>query len=82
MSAFATSRSAARGAALTSERKSYYYGILTYSSLARAQLALDEPASEIERTLEEFSAAIEHTGMHSYDRHLAELRTLLAERAP
>lgn len=47
----------------------------------RAQLALNEPASEVERTLDEFAAAIKLTGMRIFDRDLDELRTLLSERA-
>ena len=45
-----------------------------------AQLALDEPTSEIQRTLDEYAAVIEHTGMCLHDRDLAELRVLLSER--
>jgi class 3 adenylate cyclase len=54
---------------------------LAYGSLTRAQLALDEPISEIERTLDGYAAVIEHTGMCLHDQDLAELRLLLSERA-
>ena len=74
-------RAAAEATALTSERATYGYGILSYGSLARAQLALDEPASEVERTLDEYAAAIEYTGMRLFERELAELRALLPEGA-
>ncbi len=74
-------RAAAEAAALTSERATYGYAISSYGSLARAQLALDEPASEVERTLDEYAAAIEHTGMRLFERELTELRALLPEGA-
>ena len=70
-------RAAGEAAALTTERATYGYAILSYGSLARAQLALDEPVSEVERTLDVYAAAIEHTGMRVYERELAELRALL-----
>ena len=39
-----------------------------------------EPVSEVARTLDEYAGVTEQTGMHVYDRELAELRALLAER--
>ena len=57
------------------------HGISTDGTLVRAQLALNEPASEVERTLDKFAAAIKLTGMRIFDRDLDELRTLLSERA-
>ena len=66
-----------RATALTGERATYGYAILSYGSLARAQLALGEPASEVARTLDEYAAAIEYTGMRMCERELAELRARL-----
>jgi hypothetical protein len=74
-------RAAAEATALTAERGTYGYAISAYGSLARAQLALDEPMSEVERTLGEYAAAIQHTGMRVFERELAELRALLPEGA-
>ncbi len=74
-------RAAAEAAAMTGERKTYGYGMLSYGSLARAQLALDEPESQIARTLDDWAAAIEYTGMRMCERELADLRARLSERA-
>jgi class 3 adenylate cyclase len=72
---------AAEGAALLAERETYGFGIWIHGTLARAQLALEEPTADIERTLDEYTSAIERTGMHLNDRVVAELRELLQERA-
>jgi len=77
----AARRSAAQSTALTTERGTYGFSLPAFGTLARAQLALGEPAAEIERTLDAYAAAIEHTGMRVWERELAELRESLAERA-
>jgi class 3 adenylate cyclase/ABC-type dipeptide/oligopeptide/nickel transport system ATPase component len=72
-------RNAAEATALTTGRGTYGYAMGAFGALARGQLALGEPASEIERTLDEYAAAIRHTGMHVFERDLAEVRALLRE---
>ncbi len=72
-------RAAAEATALMTERGLYGRSLSAFGSLARAQLALDEPASEVERTLDEYAAAIRYTGMRVFERELAELRALLPE---
>jgi hypothetical protein len=51
-----------------------------YAVLARAQLALHEPAADITRTLDEYAALLERTGFHLYEGELHELQAQLAER--
>ena len=51
----------------------------SYAVLARAQLELREPASEIAATLDEYAALIERTGFHIYEGEMHELRARLAE---
>jgi len=69
--------SAAEACALLGERATYSYALSSYGSLARAQLALEEPSSEVERTLDEYAAALQYTGARLYELELAELRALL-----
>ncbi len=52
----------------------------SYAVLARAQLALVEPAANIAATLDEYAALLERTGFHLYAGELHELRARLAER--
>ena len=52
----------------------------SYAVLARAQLALEEPAADIASTLDEYAALLERTGLHLYEGELHELRARLAER--
>ena len=52
----------------------------SYAVLARAQLALEEPAADIASTLDEYAALLERTGFHLYEGELHELRARLAER--
>jgi adenylate cyclase len=52
----------------------------SYVVLARAQLALNEPAADITSTLDEYAALLERTGFHLYEGELHELRAQLAER--
>jgi class 3 adenylate cyclase len=52
----------------------------SYAVLARAQLALGEPAADIARTLDEYAALLERTGFHLFEGELHELRAQLAER--
>jgi len=56
------------------------YNPRSYAVLARAQLALNEPAADIASTLDEYAALLERTGFHLYEGELHELRTQLAER--
>ena len=72
-------RAAAEATALMAERGIYGWSLPAFAALARAQLALDEPVSEVERTLDAYAAAIQHTGMRVFERELAELRTALQE---
>ena len=51
-----------------------------YVVLARAQLALSEPAADIASTLDEYEALLTRTGFHLYEGELHELRARLAER--
>ncbi len=51
-----------------------------YAVLIRAQLAMNEPASDITSTLDEYAALLECTGFHLYEGELHELRAQLAER--
>ena len=48
--------------------------------LARAQLALSEPAADIVSTLDEYAALLERTEFHLYEGELHELRARLSER--
>ncbi len=50
-----------------------------YAVLARAQLALNEPAAVIAGTLDEYEALLTLTGIHVYEGELHELRAQLAE---
>ncbi|MFT5696642.1 MAG: hypothetical protein ACI9QQ_002624, partial [Myxococcota bacterium] len=78
---FAEARAAAaEGVALMGARKTYGMGMGAFGPLARAQLALGEPAADIHRTLDEWSAVITYTGIHLYDAELAKLRNLVQER--
>ncbi len=52
----------------------------SYAVLARAQLALDEPAADIARTLDEYAALLERTEFHLFEGELHELRARLADR--
>ena len=52
----------------------------SYAILARAQLALAEPAADIVATLDEYAALLERTGFHLYEGELHELRARLAAR--
>src|SRR6266851_4167503 len=52
----------------------------SYAVLARAQLALGEPAADIGRTLDEYAALLESTEFHLFEGELHELRARLAER--
>jgi len=52
----------------------------SYAMLARAQLALAEPAADITNTLNEYAALLERTEFHLYEGELHELRARLAER--
>ncbi len=52
----------------------------SYAVLARAQLALGEPAADIERTLDEYAALLERTEFHLFEGELHELRARLADR--
>jgi len=56
------------------------YNPRSYAVLARAQLALNEPAADIASTLDEYAALLERTGFHLYEGELHELRAQLAER--
>ena len=67
-------RAAAEATALMAERGAYGFSFPAFGALARAQLARSEPVSEVERTLDEYAAAIQHTGMRVFERELAELR--------
>ena len=51
-----------------------------YAVLARAQLALAEPAADIASTLDEYEALLTRTGFHVYEGELHELRAQLFER--
>ncbi len=51
-----------------------------YAVLARAQLALNEPAAVIAGTLDEYEALLTRTCMHVCEGELHELRAQLAER--
>ena len=72
-------RAASEAIALMAERGLHGWSLPAFGALARAQLARGEPASEVERTLDAYAAAIEHTGMRVFERELAELRALLSE---
>jgi adenylate cyclase len=52
----------------------------SYVVLARAQLALGEPADDITSTLDEYAALLERTELHLFEGELYELRARLAER--
>jgi hypothetical protein len=52
----------------------------SYAVLARAQLALAEPAADISGTLDEYESLLTRTGFHVYEGELHELRARLAER--
>jgi class 3 adenylate cyclase/tetratricopeptide (TPR) repeat protein len=52
-----------------------------YATLVRAQLALDEPAADVERTLADYERLIEHTRYRLLEGPLHECHALLAERA-
>jgi hypothetical protein len=52
----------------------------SYAVLARAQLALGEPAADIASTLDEYAALLERTEFHLFEGELYELRARLAER--
>ena len=62
------------------ERGTYGWSLSAFASLARAQLALGEAASEVESTLDAYAAAIRHTGMRVFEREMAELGAALQER--
>ncbi len=51
-----------------------------YAVLARAQLALGEPAGDIASTLDEYAALLERTEFHLFEGELHELRARLADR--
>jgi ATP/maltotriose-dependent transcriptional regulator MalT len=75
----AARKSAQEGVALMRESKSAWYP-RCYTVLARAQLALGEPAADIVRTLDEYAAMLERTESHLYEGVIHELRARLAER--
>jgi class 3 adenylate cyclase len=52
----------------------------SYAVLARAQLALGEPAADIARTLDEYAALLERTEFHLFEGELHELRARVADR--
>jgi hypothetical protein len=52
----------------------------SYAVLARTQLALAEPATDIARTLDEYAALLARTEFHLFEGELHELRARLAER--
>ncbi len=52
----------------------------SYAVLARAQLALREPAADIARTLDEYAALIERTELRLFEGELHELRARHADR--
>jgi ATP/maltotriose-dependent transcriptional regulator MalT len=52
----------------------------SYAVLARAQLALGEPAADIASTLDEYAALLERTEFHLFEGELHELRARLADR--
>ena len=52
----------------------------SYAVLARARLALAEPAADIVATLDEYAALLERTGFHLYEGELHEMRARLAAR--
>ena len=52
----------------------------SYAVLARAQLALGEPAADIARTLDDYAALLERTEFHLFEGELHELRARLADR--
>jgi class 3 adenylate cyclase len=70
-------RAAAEATGLVGERATFAYALSCYGALARAQLALGEPRSQVEHTLDEYAAAIRHTGGRVFEPDLAELRALL-----
>jgi hypothetical protein len=51
-----------------------------YAALARAQLALDEPAADITATLDEYADLLTRTGFALLEGELHELRAELARR--
>ena len=53
---------------------------LSYAVLARAQLVLREPATDILKTLDEYAALLERTEFHLHEGELHELRACLAAR--
>ncbi len=62
-------------------RKSKYaWSPHSYAVLARAQLALAEPAADIARTLDDYAALLARTEFHLFEGELYELRAHLAER--
>ncbi|HVB78532.1 MAG TPA: adenylate/guanylate cyclase domain-containing protein [Candidatus Binataceae bacterium] len=51
----------------------------SYAVLARAQLDLGEPATDIQRTLDEYAALLERLEFHLFEGELHELRARLAD---
>ena len=70
---------AQEGVALMRESQSLW-NPHSYAVLARAQLALSEPAADIALTLDEYEALLTRTGFHVYEGELHELRARLAGR--
>ncbi len=80
LGAFAVSRTVAMQAVDFMRGSQCVFNPYAYAVLARAQLALAEPAADIASTLDEYEALLTRTGFHVYEGELHELRGRLAER--
>jgi adenylate cyclase len=69
--------SASRAVALMEERE-FYYVPRPYAVLARAQMALDEPAEAIGATLDEYAAVLTQRRLRLFEPELHELHARLA----
>jgi adenylate cyclase len=73
-------RAAAAEAVEQMQSLAILYWLLPFRDLARAQLALGEPSSEVQRTLDAFAQQIEQTGQRIFEGALHEVRAELAAR--
>jgi hypothetical protein len=73
-------RAAAEEGVAFLRRAEGYWRPNVFAVLARAQLALGEPAPDIAATLDEYGALLAKSGFHLYEGELHELRARLADR--
>ena len=80
LGALAASRASADEGVLFMRESHCAFNPRSYAVLARAQLALGEPAADVAAILDEYAELLARTGYHLYEGELHELRARLAER--